>query len=90
MAEIPILKHDSLYLTGGNICIAALESSTNDQRWVIFRVHKSVMGIHSPVFRDMFSLPPAGDAEQFEGVPLVRMPDNASDIETLLKPICFG
>lgn len=83
MAGIPISTHESLYLKDGNICLAALDSATDDQRWVVFRVHQSILGIHSPVFRDMFSLPAAGNTEQYEGVPLVRMPDSAANVEAL-------
>ncbi|EPQ50723.1 hypothetical protein GLOTRDRAFT_50273 [Gloeophyllum trabeum ATCC 11539] len=39
----------------------------------------------SPVFADMFTLPPSNVNESFEGSPVVRMPDGAEVLEQLLK-----
>lgn len=38
----------------------------------------------------MLALPAEGNTEQFEGVPLVRMPDTAADLEAVLKALYFG
>ena len=52
----------------------------------VFKVHKTVLALNSPIFRDMLSLPEVGESETdtFDGVPLVYLPDNAHDLETLL------
>lgn len=97
MAETSIHKHDSLYLADGNICLAAPQTIENGNipQWLIFRVHQTVLSMHSPVFGDMLALQPAVkdnmDTENFfEGVPLVRMPDSAEDLEAMLKALYFG
>lgn len=90
MTGIPVSKHSSLYLTDGNICLAAVETGENKKEWIMFRVHQSILSIHSPIFRDMLALPSGDNIEQFEGVPLVRLPDNASDIEAVLEALYFG
>lgn len=58
---------------------------------IFFRVHQSVLSIHSPIFCDMFGLPSTDDTnETYDGVPLVHMPDSAEDLESLLTALYFG
>lgn len=103
MAESSIHKHSSLYLADGNICLAAPQTQTIENhdtdtlRWIVFRVHQTMLSMHSPVFADMLALQPtvqAGnmdtDIDKFEGVSLVRMPDSAEDLEAMLKALYFG
>lgn len=91
MDETSILKHESLYLSEGNICLAAVQSSDAEvPKWLLFRVHQTILCLHSPIFRDMLALPAEGNTEKFDGVPLVRMPDSAVDLEAVLKALYFG
>lgn len=86
MEETSIHKHDSLYLAEGNLCLAAVQSTDSEvKRWLMFRVQQSILCIHSSIFRDMLALPAEGNTEQFEGVPLVRMPDSAIYIEVVFS-----
>ncbi|KAI0663450.1 hypothetical protein C8Q70DRAFT_907254 [Cubamyces menziesii] len=53
---------------------------------VDFRLHKLILGMASPVFSDMFSLPqPQGEGEQPQ---VVDVPETASVLENLL-PFCY-
>ncbi|KAF8195644.1 hypothetical protein K438DRAFT_1826289 [Mycena galopus ATCC 62051] len=53
---------------------------------MLFRVHQSMLSLQSPVFAAMFTLPPPDvNCDIYDGVPFVRMPDDAKDIESLLK-----
>lgn len=91
MEETTIRRHDSLYLSEGDICLAAIHSTdSQDKMWLLFRVHQSVLCLHSPIFRDMLALPAEDNTEKFDGVPLVRMPDSATDLEAVLKALYFG
>lgn len=91
MADLPHFEHHtSLYLEDGNICLASGLPDSPSPR-TVFRVHKSLLARHSPVFRDMFALPTdAGVQDQYEGLPLVIMQDRTSEIEPLLLALYDG
>ncbi|KAF8216797.1 hypothetical protein K438DRAFT_1953695 [Mycena galopus ATCC 62051] len=50
-----------------------------------FRVHWSVLALHSSVFRDMQGLPQPPDQLNVEGCPIVEIFDDPDDVEYLLK-----
>ncbi|KAG2028836.1 hypothetical protein BDR03DRAFT_882568 [Suillus americanus] len=77
-------RHASLYFFDGNIVLMA---SNNFGDKIVFRVHQSILSHYSTVFADMLTMPPAREAETYDGVPLVCLPDNAEEIESLLKAI---
>lgn len=85
---------ESIYFTDGDICLSApyaqaLESSPADG--LIFRVHRFILSLHSPVFRDMFDLPEQPGANVlYDDVALVQMPDSAEDVEALLYAFYYG
>ena len=57
---------------------------------VDFRVHKSVLAVSSPFFRDLFSLPQPPDDELVDGLPLVQLPEVSgllNGLVSLLYPI---
>ncbi|KAI0046528.1 hypothetical protein FA95DRAFT_1559987 [Auriscalpium vulgare] len=80
---------------------AALEFTRNDEFWlkdgtivlvcaaVGFRVHQSVLSMHSTVFRDMFEHSSPGRDEHFEECAVVRLHDSADDMHHLLKTLYF-
>ncbi|TFY73469.1 hypothetical protein EWM64_g10543, partial [Hericium alpestre] len=76
--------HEPLYFHDGNIVLTAVDA-VGEQ--VAFRVHQSILAVHSPIFADMLSLPTSTGAatETYDSVPLVRMPDNAEDLKRLLE-----
>ncbi|KAF6749416.1 hypothetical protein DFP72DRAFT_818896 [Ephemerocybe angulata] len=80
----PGISRSTLWFDDGNIILQA-ES-------IIFRVHRSVLALHSPVLRDMFLLArPDMDIEPDFGCPLVRMEgDLGSEWEELLTLIYHG
>ncbi|KLO06811.1 hypothetical protein SCHPADRAFT_860929 [Schizopora paradoxa] len=75
--------HSTLWYEDGNIVLAA--------DVYLYRVHKSILSKHSTVLKDMFQLcsegegepkdsaESASDAEQYEGVPIVRMVNDSDD-----------
>ena len=89
-----VVNHWQHFYDDGNIVLRAqgkIARNPSDElelRTVLYRVHKSLLTIHSPIFRDMFSAssPSAGD-DTYDGVPVVDMPDKAYDIQLLLDSI---
>ncbi|TFY54803.1 hypothetical protein EVG20_g9560 [Dentipellis fragilis] len=81
-----IKHHKNLYFDDGNVALVATTRGTGGEpdEHLVFRLHQSILAKHSPVFKDMFGFPAAPGAELYEGVPLVRMTDSASDLESLL------
>jgi len=49
-----------------------------------FRVHKLVLSMSSPFFNDMFSLPQPSDQEVVDGLPVVRLSEDAEVLTCLL------
>ncbi|KAJ7930008.1 hypothetical protein B0H13DRAFT_1451547, partial [Mycena leptocephala] len=77
--------HSSLYLADGNLIVAA-PTTEGKGGIMLFRVHQSMLSLQSPIFAAMFTLPrPDANGDIYDGAPFVRMPDDAKDIESLLK-----
>ncbi|KAJ7470739.1 hypothetical protein FB451DRAFT_1175960 [Mycena latifolia] len=54
----------------------------------LFRVNRDILAKHSPVFKDMFSLPQShGQGTMLEGCPIVKVWDSAKDIGILLSDL---
>ena len=63
----------TIYLTAGN---------------VVFKVYRGPLVEHSPVFRDMFSLPqPPTTTEPSLPHPVVPLPDSPQDLRHLLRAL---
>ncbi|EDR01820.1 uncharacterized protein LACBIDRAFT_310551 [Laccaria bicolor S238N-H82] len=51
-----------------------------------FRVHRTLLCQNSTIFTDMFSIPqPSPEESPMEGCALVRLPDSAEEVETVLR-----
>ena len=50
-----------------------------------FRVHKPVLAMASPVFRDLFSLPQPSDGESIDGLPMVQLSEDSDLLNTLFS-----
>ncbi|TDL16685.1 hypothetical protein BD410DRAFT_795076 [Rickenella mellea] len=73
-------RHPTLWFDDGNIILAATFS--------LFRVHRGLLSMNSPVFADMFSMPhPDADSIEngFEGLPVVEITDTDVDFTHLLS-----
>ena len=49
------------------------------------RVHKSVLAMSSPFFKDLLSLPQPPDAEVVDGLPLVALPEDSGLLNSLIS-----
>jgi hypothetical protein len=81
MAKL-ITKHVSLYFNDGNIALLAPQTLN---RYIAFRVHRSMLCKISPVFEGLFTIPPVDEIETYEGTPLVYMMDSADALQCLLQ-----
>ena len=79
--------HSTLYFPTGDVIIRAIAKNINEPSVThLFRVHTFMLAHHSPVLADMFTLPVTSNAnEQLDGVPVIDFPDDAKDVEGLLK-----
>jgi hypothetical protein len=50
-----------------------------------FRVHKSVLAMSSPFFKDLLSLPQPPDAEIVDELPVVALPEDAGLLSSLIS-----
>jgi hypothetical protein len=50
-----------------------------------FRVHKSVLAMSSPFFKDLLSLPQPPDDEIIDGLPVVALPEDAGPLNSLIS-----
>jgi hypothetical protein len=52
---------------------------------VDFRVHKSILALASPFFRDLLSLPQPSDGEIVDGLPLVQLSESSELLNSLIS-----
>jgi hypothetical protein len=58
-----------------------IQSSDN----VDFRVHKSVLAMASPFFKDLLSLPQPSDSEVVDGLPVVQLSEDSELLSSLIS-----
>ena len=87
---------DLWYLDGNIVLCSALEAGSDEtdsdsQTRVLYKVHKGILASCSVVFSGMFF---GGDtvafnigSEQYEGLPLMEMPDSVPDLEAFLSAV---
>ncbi|TRM55384.1 hypothetical protein BD626DRAFT_527591 [Schizophyllum amplum] len=77
----PLSAVPDLWFDDGNIVIVAGSWS--------FRLRRGILAFQSSVFRDMFSLPPSGSQDVYDGCPLINVSDDPNDMEHFLKAVYF-
>ena len=50
-----------------------------------FRIHKSVLALSSPFFKDLLSLPQPPDGEIVDGLPVVALPEDTGLLNSLMS-----
>ena len=82
--ELPVdptatVPHESFYFEDGNAEVLCGNT--------LFRVHTTILSLHSPVLRRIFTQTNLGAAESPNGCPRLLTPDTPEDFATLLKTI---
>jgi hypothetical protein len=77
-AQIDSSQYKSFDIPDGNFII---RSSDN----VNFHVHKSVLAMASPFFKDLLSLPQPPDSEFVNGLPVVQLSESAELLNSLIS-----
>ena len=70
---------DELWYADGTV---VLQAGTT-----LFRVYTGILSQYSAIFRDLFAVPQPAVQEQYQGCPLVHLPDTASEVYHLLKVV---
>ncbi|KAJ7045779.1 hypothetical protein C8F04DRAFT_1025777 [Mycena alexandri] len=76
------LRDPDFYIEDGNVVLSAKDSTHTHTTY--FRLHKGMLARASPIFRDMFTLSSPSAMEDYDGVPLVEMHDDAKDLRELI------
>jgi hypothetical protein len=53
--------------------------------FVNFKVHKPVLAVASPFFKDLLSLPQPPDSESVDGLPVVQLSEDSELLSTLIS-----
>ncbi|KAI0046968.1 hypothetical protein FA95DRAFT_1291470 [Auriscalpium vulgare] len=78
-AEARAARYKQLSFDDGNIILQADTAS--------FCVHRSILSLHSEVFRDMFAVGNSDGEETRDGVPVLRLPDQDDELYELLRAL---
>lgn len=79
-ANMPIVRRSDFWLDDANIILQAGS--------VQFAVHRSVLAMHSEVFKDMRQVgKPVSEDSIVDGCPVVQLSDLADDLEVFLKTL---
>lgn len=81
-------RNTTHWLSDGNVILSAV---TKDKaRTVLFRIRMSLLSDESEVFATLLALPQGegnNQEDMYEGIPLVRLPDSAEQVEELLNAL---
>ncbi|KAJ6519076.1 hypothetical protein C8R45DRAFT_950166 [Mycena sanguinolenta] len=75
----PVTRSERWFFDDGNVVLQAGN--------IQFRVHWSILALHSSVFRDMQGLPQPPDQPTVDGCPMVELSDDPDDVEYFLKAL---
>ena len=78
---------ESLDLPSVPLCLDLPEASiiVRSSDHANFRVHKSVLAVSSPFFKDLLSLPQPSDGELVDGLPVVELPEDSGLLNSLIS-----
>ncbi|TFK98034.1 hypothetical protein BDV98DRAFT_217190 [Pterulicium gracile] len=78
-ATEPLQRVSELWFNDGTVVFQAGDK--------LYLVYTEILSDCSTVFRDMFSIPQPSTQETFAGVPLIKIPDAASDVTPFFEAV---
>ena len=73
----PTIEYDEFWFEDGDMVLSVTEDGVETQ----FRIHRAILTIPSPVFRDMLSMP---QPPECENLPVPLQDDSLHDVKALL------
>lgn len=86
-------RHPELYFADGSVVLVCIPRPRPDlptPQPTAFKVFRSLLAANSEVFSDVLSLDQPPCEEKYDGCPVIRLPDDAEDMECLLKATFFS
>lgn len=83
--DIERRQDPDVWMSDGNIIVAAADLTDDDKPVYMIKCHKSVLSLYSPVFEDLFKLAIPSDTEEYEGLPIVTLTDCYKDVKGLIR-----
>jgi hypothetical protein len=87
--EIETYESPDLWFDDGNVVIRTI---LGHRAYITYKVHKSILVLHSNVFRDLFDGPQAAfdvASDKYDGLPMIQLPDSPSEVNDFLKALYF-
>ena len=88
--DIETYESPDLWFDDGNIIIRTFLS--DKKAYIAWKVHKSILALHSIIFHDLFDGPQAAfdvASDRYDGVPVMDLPDSPSEMNNFLKALYF-
>jgi hypothetical protein len=75
--QVKVVRSSKFWFEDGNVVLQAEHTQ--------FRVHRSVLSIHCPIFQDMFVCSQPENGPMVDGCPLVHLPETMEDVRNFVK-----
>jgi hypothetical protein len=69
----------------GTLDVSDANFIIRSSNFVDFRVHKSILAMASPIFKDLLSLPQPSDNETVDGLPVVQLSESSELLSSLIS-----
>ena len=75
--QVEVARSSTFWFEDGNVVLQAEHTQ--------FRLHRSVLSMHCPIFRDMFACSLPENGPTVDGCPLVNLSETLEDVKNFVK-----
>ena len=75
--QVKVVRSSKFWFEDGNVVLQAEHMQ--------FRLHRSVLSMHCPIFRDMFACSLPENGPTVDGCPLVHLSETLEDVKNFVK-----